>query len=247
MDSKAQLETGAAKNIQTARKIIGILAGMGPRSTTPFLEMVIDQCQMQYGAKNDIDFPHMLIYSLPTPFYVDRPINHKDMEETVIRGICKLEDAGADYIVIPCNSVHIYFDAFREAARVPLLNVIDETVKELPQGKCRVTLLGTSGTYQSGLYQKGILDDGHEFVFHDEWQDIVNEMIKTIKAYKNDPHAVALWQKLLAEIKGEKIDAIIIACTDLNVVTDKCKSRIKLVDSSASLAKATIKKYLELL
>jgi len=38
---------------------IGILAGMGPRSTAPFLELVLDQCQIQYGAKYDIDYPHI--------------------------------------------------------------------------------------------------------------------------------------------------------------------------------------------
>jgi aspartate racemase len=57
------------------RKRIGILAGMGPRSTAPFLELVYDECQMQYGAKNDIDFPEIVVFSWPTPFYVDKDIN----------------------------------------------------------------------------------------------------------------------------------------------------------------------------
>ncbi|TCO68302.1 hypothetical protein [Marinisporobacter balticus] len=39
--------------------LIGILAGMGPRSTAPFLDLVIDECQLQYGAKYDEEFPHM--------------------------------------------------------------------------------------------------------------------------------------------------------------------------------------------
>ena len=48
------------------RKVIGILAGMGPRSTAPFVDMLVDACQRQYGARYDIDFPPMLIYALPT-------------------------------------------------------------------------------------------------------------------------------------------------------------------------------------
>lgn len=54
--------------------IIGILAGMGPRSTAPFIDLVIDECQRQYGAQNDIDFPSMMIYSLPAPCYVDAAV-----------------------------------------------------------------------------------------------------------------------------------------------------------------------------
>lgn len=32
---------------------------MSPRSTSPFLEMVLDQCQIQYNAKYDIDYPNI--------------------------------------------------------------------------------------------------------------------------------------------------------------------------------------------
>ncbi len=34
-------------------KLIGILAGMGPKSTPPFLDQVVAQCQIQYGARNN--------------------------------------------------------------------------------------------------------------------------------------------------------------------------------------------------
>lgn len=43
--------------------IIGILAGMGPRSTSQFIDLIIDECQTQYGAKYDEDFPKIMIYS----------------------------------------------------------------------------------------------------------------------------------------------------------------------------------------
>ena len=42
---------------------IGILAGMGPRSTAPFVDLVIPECQIQYGARDDIDFQKMMISS----------------------------------------------------------------------------------------------------------------------------------------------------------------------------------------
>ena len=58
---------------------IGILAGMGPRSTAPFIDLVLTECQSQYGATNDIDFPKMMICSLPAPFYPDRPTDHAAM------------------------------------------------------------------------------------------------------------------------------------------------------------------------
>ena len=68
-------------------RMIGILAGMGPRSTAPFIDSVVDQCQEIYGASLDEEFPKMMILSLPTPFFVDRPIDHKEMKRTIIGGL----------------------------------------------------------------------------------------------------------------------------------------------------------------
>lgn len=49
--------------------MIGILAGMGPRSTAPFIDLVVNECQLQYGAKydgisknDDIFFTYSIFY-----------------------------------------------------------------------------------------------------------------------------------------------------------------------------------------
>lgn len=121
-------------------KSIGVLAGMGPRSMAPFVDLIIDECQSQYGARYDNEFPKMMIYSLPTPFYIDHPINHKLMKETIIYGLQKLESTGVDFIAMPCNSAHIYFKELKESINIPLLNIVEETVKRLPTISQNITL-----------------------------------------------------------------------------------------------------------
>ena len=71
--------------------MIGILAGMGPKSTGPFVDTVVAGCQTIYGAKHDMDFPHMMIYSCPTPFYMDRHIDHEAMKKAIIEGAQNLK------------------------------------------------------------------------------------------------------------------------------------------------------------
>ena len=95
--------------------MIGILAGMGPKSTGPFIDQVISAFQSITGVKNDIDFPPMMIYSLPTPFYLDRPIDHKLMERTICNGLKKLESCGSSFIAMPCNTAHLYFEKLQNA------------------------------------------------------------------------------------------------------------------------------------
>lgn len=228
------------------KKLIGILAGMGPRSTAPFIDLVIDECQIQYGAKHDEEFPPIMIYSLPTPFYVERPINHELMKKTIIEGLRKLESAGVSFIAMPCNSAHIYFKELKESINIPLINIIEETLKKLPKASQKVTLFSTSSTFEANVYQRGMEYCEHEFIFKDEWQRKINNLIQNIKANKEDMKNIDMWNELIEDVKKEFVENIIIACTDLNVVLRKSHSPINIVDSSQCLAEAVVSKYLEL-
>lgn len=115
------------------KKIIGILAGMGPKSTGPFVDQVVHAFQTLSGAKNDIDFPPMMIYSLPTPFYVDRPIDHRLMEMTICEGLKKLESCGVAFIAMPCNTAHRYYQMLKQCTEVPLLNMVEVTLSRIPK------------------------------------------------------------------------------------------------------------------
>ncbi|AJH14834.1 aspartate/glutamate racemase family protein [Myroides profundi] len=225
-------------------KTLGILAGMGPRSTTPFLEQVLDECQRQYNATLDEEFPKIIIYSLPTPFYLDKEIDHDLMQKTIIEGLKKLEDNGVHSIAMPCNSAHIYIDHLQQAIKTKLFNIIEQTVNQLPTNKTNVTLFATKTTFDSNLYQKEILAKGHTFVFESHWQTLLNEVISGIKKDKSNPQNLILWEELLHKVK-DKTNCIVIACTDLNVVMQRSAVDTYFVDSSLALAKAVVQDYLD--
>ncbi|WP_438432959.1 aspartate/glutamate racemase family protein [Gorillibacterium sp. sgz500922] len=222
--------------------MIGILAGMGPKSTGPFVDKVVEECQSIYGAKHDMDFPPMMVYSCPTPFYLDKPLNHQDMETAIIAGAQKLEKTGVDFIAMPCNTAHLYFDQIERALSVPLINMIDETVSQIPNHSKRVALLATHPTIQSGVYQAALSKIGIEVIHKEHWQGCVNQMIALIKAGQLK-QAVPFRDKLLSEL-AKTVDTAIIACTDLNAIPDHPLDSIGLVDSSTCLARAVVHHHL---
>ncbi|WP_345759191.1 amino acid racemase [Bacillus sp. PBIB1] len=224
--------------------MIGILAGMGPKSTGPFVDKVVDECQKIYGAIYDTDFPHKMIYSCPTPFYMNKPLNHTDMENAIIKGAVKLEKTGVDFIAIPCNTAHLYFNQIKKSISVPLLNMIDETIKKIPKGSKKAALLATVPTVQSGIFQEALNREGYDFLHQDSWQIYVNQIIEKIKQGQID-EAGTLYDELHHDL-AEKADTVIIACTDLNMVTDQKRSGLTIVDSSACLAQAIVNKYVSL-
>lgn len=217
--------------------MIGILAGMGPKSTGPFIDTVVAECQTIYGAKHDMDFPYMMIYSCPTPFYMDRPIDHEAMKKAIIEGAQKLESTGASFIAMPCNTAHLYFEELQDSLSIPILNIVDETLQAIPETAKRVALLATEATVQAGIYQDGIVKRNIEYIHHEKWQDMINQIITYIKSGKVE-EARELWNALVLQLR-EEVDTAIIACTDLNVVASE-----GFVDSSQCLAKAVVRMYL---
>ncbi|EJQ98269.1 aspartate racemase [Bacillus cereus ISP3191] len=217
--------------------MIGILAGMGPKSTGPFVDTVVAECQTIYGAKHDMDFPHMMIYSCPTPFYMDRPIDHEAMKKAIIEGAQKLESTGASFIAMPCNTAHLYFDELQQSLSIPILNIVDETLKAIPKTAKRVALLATEATVQAGIYQDGIAKRNIEYIHYEQWQESINQIITYIKSGEVE-EARELWSALVLQLKDE-VDTAIIACTDLNVVASE-----DFVDSAQCLAKAVVRMYL---
>lgn len=222
---------------------IGILAGMGPRSTAPFVDEVVTQCQEQYAARHDEEFPPMMIYSLPTPFYVDRPVDHQKMEAVIRAGLQRLEGTGVSFIAMPCNSAHRYYKALAAGIDVPLLNMIAESVARTDGGK-RTTILGTRGTLQSGLYQHGLAEADVPFTFEPQWQDALDNLISEIKAGGQKAALEARWRRLLSRLEAAGVEQAVVACTDLQVVLPGVESNVAIVDSSRSLAMATVREYL---
>ncbi len=180
--------------------MIGILAGMGPKSTGPFVDTVVAECQTIYGAKHDMDFPHMMIYSCPTPFYMDRPIDHAAMKKAIIEGAQKLESTGVDFIAMPCNTAHLYFEELQRSITIPILNIVDETLKAIPENTKRVALLATEATVQAGIYQDGITKRNIEYIHNEQWQEMINQIITCIKGGEIE-EAHKLWSAARFTVK----------------------------------------------
>ncbi len=226
---------------------IGVLAGMGPRSTAPFIDMLITQCQMQYGAKNDMDFPRIHIISLPTPFYPGRNIDNNLMIKCLRSGVSDLLKVGVSFISIPCNLAHIYFDEMNDAANgIEILHIADCSIKRISAHQKDLALLATQPTIASGIYEKRFFGLGKRVVNSSELNNITYELIASIKksGYK-DSRTIELWNSVKSEIKNLKAHATLIACTDVSPLIDASTNHLEMIDTAESLALATIKKYID--
>lgn len=229
--------------------IIGALVGMGPNSTAPFYDAVINYARKLYGAKNDMDFPEMVLISLPTPFAPGAALNHQQMESILACAITRLNRLEVNYIVIPCNIVHLYYENMQKVSSVPILNIIDITVNKvtnLSSKELTVALIGARSTIETGLYQKRLLDKGFKIFHTTELQNKVDRLLIELKANNLFENAKNYWMDIVDYLEKNDCTGGIIACTDISPCIRLYPGNLLLIDSMDALAEATIEQYMRL-
>ncbi|MFQ5674585.1 MAG: aspartate/glutamate racemase family protein, partial [bacterium] len=144
-----------------ARKVIGILGGMGPDATAHFFGKIVSMTP----ASSDQEHIPIVIYN--NPQIPDRTAAIRNRDTTIIQALEAslkvLEKSAPDFICIPCNTVHYYFEEMQRCSSIPIINLVETVVevalKELPN-LARIGLLATTGTIKSGLYQNAFARQG---------------------------------------------------------------------------------------
>ncbi|CAA9278920.1 MAG: Aspartate racemase [uncultured Chloroflexi bacterium] len=144
------------------RYVIGIVGGMGPLAHIEFERQLLVATRKRLGrSPTDQDFPEWIASSIPeTPdrtkaLLGEGPSPVPWLERSVRRLCDKGQEGGADFAVITCNTAHAFLEEVRGRACVPLVDMIEETVRaarsQLGRGGA-IGILGTSGTLRSGIY-----------------------------------------------------------------------------------------------
>ncbi|MEM0085286.1 MAG: amino acid racemase [Candidatus Methanomethylicia archaeon] len=224
-------------------KVIGILGGLGPEATAELFIRIIKATP----AKRDQDHIPIIIFN--NPKIPDRTAAILYGGESplieLIKTAQRLERAGADFIIMPCNTAHYYYDELKSSVKIPFLNMIELTAeyvaKVYPNVKF-VGLLATTGTVKTGLYQKLFEKYGFKIIVpSDEDQRIVMSGIYDgVKAGNLD-----LGRKLLLDIANKLIDRgselMILGCTEVSVVIKSGDLRVPVVDPLQILAEEAVK------
>ena len=144
---------------------------------------------------------------------------------------------------MPCNTAHRYFETLKKCIKVPLLNMVEITLDRIPTSTKKLTVLATSSTMESEVYQNGFGQVHFDYIFNPAWQKTIDKIILNIKMSSDHRSAIELWKDFCKELKMMEVDTILLACTDLNVVMNTVHSSLKIIDSSSSLAEAIVHQW----
>ncbi|MSR87379.1 amino acid racemase [Candidatus Peribacteria bacterium] len=223
-----------------SRLTLGILGGMGPHAGLRFCELLLQLSIDRYGSKRNADFPHFLLSNLPVPDLIS---SREDEERTVtmVEAEAKrLEVAGAELIVLACNTMHLFEERFRSAIAVPFLSIIDAVMKNVQRdGRKTVGLLGSMTTMQSTLYSAPLQRAGIELILPSPAeQEELTRCVQTIVAHQVGDEERALLRRQMESLHEKGAEAVILGCTELPQILTPDTSGIPVYDSLRILAEA---------
>jgi len=219
-------------------KTVGVVGGMGPDATVDFMAKVISLTP----AEKDQDHVHMIVDQNPkVPNRQDAILGDGEDPGPVMAEMAqRLEAAGADFLVVPCNSAFGFASVVAGAVSIPLVSIVEVTVKAC-DGFSTVGLMATDGCLQSGVYQDALAAAGIavELPDSDELADLM-ALVNGIKAgYRGE--SVARGIAVLATTLVERgAEAIIAGCTEIPLVLSKSMLKVPLISSTDVLAARTV-------
>src|SRR5690606_31259272 len=124
---------------------LGVIGGMGPKATSVFFEKIVNRTV----AHKDQDHLNMVILNHATlPDRTNAILTNTG--ETFINAVKSdfklLEAAGVANIAIPCNTSHYFYEELQKLTTIPIINMVEETIKEIHEKHGEGTKVGILAT-----------------------------------------------------------------------------------------------------
>jgi aspartate racemase len=218
-------------------KIAGIIGGMGPEATIDLMHRILRLTP----ALDDIDHVRCIVDNNPkVPSRIRAII--EGYEENP--GPCmadmarRLESWGADFLAIPCNTAHYYYEAVSNAVKIPVINLIDIVVSHVKKNAlgCRkIGVLASTAVLMTGLYEKRFHEVGIKVIYPTSiFQERLLNVIKNIKIGDTSSKVVKEYKEVCEHLCSAGVKSVVIACTELSIIS--CDLGVEIIDSADILA-----------
>lgn len=227
-------------------KTIGILGGMGPAATIDLFQKIVLNTQ----AQTDQDHPRIIIYNNPKipPRTLPFDRSFQSPLPGLIKSALKLEKAGADFIIMPCHTAHIWYSEIKKTISIPFYSMIENTVQTIIEqkslGSKKILLFASETTINSRIYQNSFENSSFKLVIPQTGeQKVVDKAIKNVKAGKTTTNRyIHELNQILSVYREKGISKLLGGCTEISLIFPYFNLDMEKIDPTLMLAKLSIKK-----
>jgi aspartate racemase len=214
---------------------VGVIGGMGPLATADFFHLLVRMTPA------DKDWNHLHIIVDDNPRIPSRTraflFDEASPAPYMIAGAERLVAAGAQLLVVPCNSAAYYLAPVRAAIATPILDPVIATA-HYAKGALAPLVLGGMVTHRAKLYAQALGVDTVRPT--DAEQDEVAALIEALKQGNVTDEIVLRTQKVIDAGIARGADSVILGCTEFSLIAGRIDRQLPIFNSNDLLARRTL-------
>lgn len=223
-------------------KKIGIIGGMGPLATVDLFNKII-----KYSSAS-CDNEHIPIIIDNNTKIPDRTrailYGEEDPVKEMVKSAKTLENAGAEFLIMSCNTAHYFYERVKKEIHIPFLNMVEETAKYIlkkdPAAK-KIGLLSTTGTVKGKIYEKIFEKFNLEIILpSEEEREEIMYLIYGVVKKGNFNYDSLRTEKIIKNLQLKGVKNIVLGCTELPIAMDMFKITGTFYDPTEILALSAI-------
>lgn len=222
-------------------KTIGLLGGMSWESTVSYYQVLNREVNRRLGGLHSAR-----ILLLSVDFQEIEVLQHRgdwDRLGTMLaREARTLEAAGADFLVLCTNTMHLVAPEMEAAVGVPLLHIADATAERiLGAGLNRIGLLGTRFTMEEPFY-RGRLEDDHGLEVltpsQEDRASVHRVIYEELVLGRILPKSREEYRRIVGSLKARGAQGVILGCTEIGLLLGPGDTDLPLFDTALIHAEA---------
>lgn len=225
-------------------KTVWIIWGFWPETTSKFYT---ELNEIAHSLHNTVR-PPIMLYNVPILYDIERDfiLTWKWIERYLpylLDAWKILENSWADFIVIPCNSIHILIQELRQAITIPIVSIVEETIDFISKNKLdNVWIISSLATVKSELYNSPLKVGGIKyFIPPDFSQKYIDSIILNLVTWNYSSNEKKILLEIITSLKESWADSIFLACTDLQLIVNDLV-QIPVFDTMKILVNSTVDK-----
>ena len=229
-------------------KTIGLIGGLSWQSSLEYYRIINEAVREKLGGLHSARIV-MHSFDLAEIAALQQEGDWESVARLIISAARKLEEAGADLLVICTNTMHRVADEVQRDIKIPLLHIADATAEEVKAtGLKKVGLLGTKFTMEEDFCKgRFVRKHGLEVIIPDEDErEIVNRTVyQELCVGRVEPSSRQKFRRVMENLVAKGAEGIILGCTEIYLLVEKQDVQVPVFDTTRIHAESAARFALE--
>ncbi len=168
--------------------------------------------------------------------------------EVMLASAHKLKRIGADFLICPDNTIHQALPYVLPKSPLPWLHIAEVVAAQaVERGYRRIGITGTKWLVDSEVYPEKLSAQALEYVKPSaaEREECNRIIMDDLVCSRFTPEGVAYFQQVIAHLKDQGCDAVVLGCTEIPLIISDANSPLPTLDSTRLLARAALKRAVQ--